>query len=1005
VNLPHDLTSIGKKIVEEWAIYPTFWFEFYLSSITSQLVSNEKTGMALPFLSSLDSLIQSHSPSEASFSHQCLHVLRWPFEEKDIVNARALVRMDFENNMISIVAPLSLGLSANPFEHIRYLNLRRNKIISLPDDIHLLAHLEELLLEDNKVTVLPQSLFSLALRTLSLRKNKLTSFTMTDPYPISSSIEHLDLSYNRISELKMKNLSSLRHFSATGNFLQRIPTQFCTLTRLEYLDLSANQLHSTSDDLLDEPSFPHLNTLLLSRNRLVFVPILLLSTTLRYLDINSNRLTLLPRFQSAQDVTMISHSNPLQPLKFASSIEQSIRCLNVNILGRGAEAELWLVNQLMQKLHSQDLDETISFSHFRSWTAGVFNEKLSSFNPYFQDARPLIQLNCLSALDPLSTILFPVRSKRTFIFLFLDLSNLSNVEYLDYWVRYICSLMSSYELRASVALLAFQKGPLSGAEEEILNRLESIRSIQMRAIVSETDVSSLDPLIAIIKQFYFGIAKRSEHQKNQPLQLSYPIHVESSEVVESPEIVRRMRSASIIPMSSSGSDVNTDAFSLGQIILELGSNFATVDKFHFLGWSHLVGIAAYLGIFDYEKVKEMISILLSSDAFTFCNNSGMDYNDLIILLNPHWLYRLCSLLRSNVSQQFDGRMTVGQFYLMLHQLDYGTWCFGEGDPTEVEGRSSKSVLLKLMFHLQILYPLDVQSVRYGSHAEDLSLFIPLFLPWEEPSSEQIEKFWPKQRKRSQEFARLYEFRFLPIHLFRLLLVRLSFLQSQRSLQWISGAIIVTHQARAYLSYNSSKRNLVIRFRTSSTSRQLYFLLIQLLDNLLTDHYSPQQDLIQRFIVCRHCISNFSDSPTYYPLQDCIDVFLSPNPTPFFCHEQAFTLAYIAPEISLSGPGGIQRYLLDSSQEERLLGRGGFAIVFLATLTNGKTVAVKRLHHLSEPESRLFGAMEFFHEVRPTSSSSFEGVERVAMISLSGPAPPFQYRTISTTKKTRFQDKC
>jgi hypothetical protein len=44
------------------------------------------------------------------------------------------------------------------------------------------------------------------------------------------------------------------------------------------------------------------------------------------------------------------------------------------------------------------------------------------------------------------------------------------------------------------------------------------------------------------------------------------------------------------------------------------------------------------------------------------------------------------------------------------------------------------------------------------------------------------------------------------------------------------------------------------------------------------------------------------------------------------------------------------------------------------------------------------------ENRPMpSSSEFTGPERVVMISLDGPSAPFQYRTISTAKRVKFQE--
>ncbi|XP_054716280.1 E3 ubiquitin-protein ligase LRSAM1-like [Uloborus diversus] len=121
------------------------------------------------------------------------------------------------------------GGSLKDLNQLLVLNLKDNKIASLPEDFSYLASLQELNLENNRLKKLPISFSRLAnLRCLNLKNNKLTAF----PEQICSltSLEDLNLLCN--SKIKLLpqaicNLHQLKSFDIDTNSILYPPNEVC----------------------------------------------------------------------------------------------------------------------------------------------------------------------------------------------------------------------------------------------------------------------------------------------------------------------------------------------------------------------------------------------------------------------------------------------------------------------------------------------------------------------------------------------------------------------------------------------------------------------------------------------------------------------------------------------------------------------------------------------------------------------------------------------------------
>ncbi|GAB4045615.1 leucine-rich repeat domain-containing protein [Spirosoma litoris] len=164
----------------------------------------------------------------------------WVRIEATIANKSAFLDLDG-------IGLLALELPVDKLKSIEILNLRNNALTTLPENIHKLSNLKQILLDGNEISELPNSFCRLpSITNISLRGN--------------------DLVYLPENIGKLKKLNQ---FILSENQLSTLPDSICELIYLTSIDLSDNRLIGLPDDF---GNIKYLNNLNLNRNQLVELP-------------------------------------------------------------------------------------------------------------------------------------------------------------------------------------------------------------------------------------------------------------------------------------------------------------------------------------------------------------------------------------------------------------------------------------------------------------------------------------------------------------------------------------------------------------------------------------------------------------------------------------------------------------------------------------------------------------------------------------------------------------
>jgi Leucine-rich repeat (LRR) protein/ribosomal protein S18 acetylase RimI-like enzyme len=173
-------------------------------------------------------------------------------------------------------------------DQITRLDLSKNNLKELPDEIGILTHLVVLNLANNKLKELPKSFAHLkALTNLDLRRNNLEEF----PEPLFSlELRSLNLSSNRLESLTfLEHFKELRVLDLGHNNIEKITLSLDPNNQLRTLNLSHNFLKDVSALF---SCVPHLERLVLSTNFLQTIPKSIESMrALEELDLSDNHLT------------------------------------------------------------------------------------------------------------------------------------------------------------------------------------------------------------------------------------------------------------------------------------------------------------------------------------------------------------------------------------------------------------------------------------------------------------------------------------------------------------------------------------------------------------------------------------------------------------------------------------------------------------------------------------------------------------------------------------------
>jgi leucine-rich repeat protein SHOC2 len=167
---------------------------------------------------------------------------------------------DLPEELATLTELRELDLSSNPLRcfprvllrmpHLEVLHLDQTGLEEIPSEFQpgALVHLS---LARNKITSIPDTLFSQgsSLRVLRLQQNRLKGL----PASMAGldAIEELDLSYNELESLpdELGQLKRLKLFDLQGNRLRTLPRTVGQLTALLRLTLHENQLTALPDSI------------------------------------------------------------------------------------------------------------------------------------------------------------------------------------------------------------------------------------------------------------------------------------------------------------------------------------------------------------------------------------------------------------------------------------------------------------------------------------------------------------------------------------------------------------------------------------------------------------------------------------------------------------------------------------------------------------------------------------------------------------------------------------
>lgn len=130
------------------------------------------------------------------------------------------------------------------------LNLEENYISEISDEIGLLTRLEELIIYDNLISDIPDTICATKLKYLDISNNVFRELrpSLFNVYTLI----YIDVSYNDLTEIPdvISNLLNLKKLDISNNNISGIPDNITNLPCLEFLDLSNNKLVALPDGII-----------------------------------------------------------------------------------------------------------------------------------------------------------------------------------------------------------------------------------------------------------------------------------------------------------------------------------------------------------------------------------------------------------------------------------------------------------------------------------------------------------------------------------------------------------------------------------------------------------------------------------------------------------------------------------------------------------------------------------------------------------------------------------
>src|SRR3970040_1175386 len=157
------------------------------------------------------------------------NLLLWKMKLDTIMDNKLITRLWNTNSLITFKRYVLINRLKNKLKrneeigqltNLQYLELRDNKLTTLPAEIGRLTNLQTLTLSDNKLTTLPAEIVRL------------------------TNLQYLWLYYNKLTTLpaEIGRLTNLQTLTLSDNKLTTLPAEIIELTNLQYFSLYNNQL-------------------------------------------------------------------------------------------------------------------------------------------------------------------------------------------------------------------------------------------------------------------------------------------------------------------------------------------------------------------------------------------------------------------------------------------------------------------------------------------------------------------------------------------------------------------------------------------------------------------------------------------------------------------------------------------------------------------------------------------------------------------------------------------
>jgi Leucine-rich repeat (LRR) protein len=202
-------------------------------------------------------------------------------------------KMSLYDNGLSSLG--GIGLLGNGWAPLMELNLGKNCLSSLPEELGDVSTLERVWLDDNQLTSFPPCLGKLT----RLRELRLSGNSIGEINPSSVAALHelrvLGLDGNRVTKLpaELFELPHLRSLQLRGNGLKELPPEIAGLAgSLEYLAVSTNNLTELPEEI---GQLRELKELLANGNKIALLPGSLASLDkLEKVNLSNNCISVLP---------------------------------------------------------------------------------------------------------------------------------------------------------------------------------------------------------------------------------------------------------------------------------------------------------------------------------------------------------------------------------------------------------------------------------------------------------------------------------------------------------------------------------------------------------------------------------------------------------------------------------------------------------------------------------------------------------------------------------------